>query len=353
MTTAGSTSDTKDAPIVRLGTSTQHRLSSSANYIGRSQCIQDVLERAWRAARTDSTVLIRGESGTGKELIARIIHQMSTRQGRPFLVVNIAAVPSTLLESELFGHVKGAFTDACEDRTGRFQAADGGTMLIDEIGDLALDCQVKLLRVLEDQRITPVGSGQARRVDIRMLAATRRNLEEMMSDGEFREDLFYRLNVVTVHIPPLRQRVEDIPVLIEYFLADVCQQNNRAVPTLDDALMRYLCECEWPGNVRQLRNCIESMAVMTSHRRLTLNDLPPTLRKKRTQRMNGVRFPGNKTLTELEKLIILERLAWHHGNRCHAAKSLGISVRTLQRRLRGWGYLDGSGCQTPALHRTL
>jgi transcriptional regulator with PAS, ATPase and Fis domain len=305
--------------------------------VGASQPVLDVLDRAKRAAGTDSTVLIRGESGTGKELIADAIHENSSRSRKPLVVVNIAAVPKTLLESELFGHVKGAFTDASTHRVGLFEAADGGTLFIDEIGDLALECQAKLLRVLENQKVTPVGGGKARQVDVRVVAATRHNLERMMREGKFREDLYYRLNVVTIRIPPLRERPGDVLLLVDHFLRELCRRNGTPTLEIVPELMEYLRTYDWPGNVRQLRNCIESMVVLGRSQTLTMDDLPATVRGGALSPQPDVTFPANKTLAEMEKLVVVDRLDSHNGNRSHAAHSLGISVRTLQRKLKKWG----------------
>jgi DNA-binding NtrC family response regulator len=253
------------------------------------------------------------------------------------VVVNIAAVPGTLLESELFGHVKGAFTDASTHRVGLFEAADGGTLFIDEIGDLALSCQAKLLRVLEDQKVTPVGGGKEKQVDVRLLAATRHDLERMMREGEFREDLYYRLNVVPIRIPPLRERPGDILLLIDHFLKKLCQQNGTPIPEIAAELIEYLRTYDWPGNVRQLRNCIESMVVLARSQTLTMGDLPTTVRDTSVLQRSDITFPANKTLAEMEKMVVVDRLDRHNGNRSHAARSLGISLRTLQRKLKKWG----------------
>jgi transcriptional regulator with PAS, ATPase and Fis domain len=313
------------------------RLPGFQDFVGASQPVCRVFELTERAAVTGSTVLIRGESGVGKELIAQAIHENSTRRHKPLVVVNITAVPGTLLESELFGHVKGAYTDASSNRVGLFEAADGGTLFLDEIGDLELACQAKLLRVLEDHKVTPVGGGRARRVDVRVVTATRHNLERMVRQGTFREDLYYRLNVVTIRIPPLRQRPGDIQLLVEHFLQEMCHRNGKPLLEIDDQLMDYLRSYEWPGNVRQLRNCVESMVVLSDSNTLTMDDLPPTARSNSLVSEPEIVFPTNKTLDETQKLVVLERLDRHDGNRSRAARSLGISVRTLQRKLKKWG----------------
>ncbi len=323
-----------------------HRLPGFERIVGASQSVLDALDRTRRAAQSECTVLIRGESGTGKELFADAIHENSRRSRKPLVIVNIAAVPTTLVESELFGHVRGAFTDASVRRIGLFEAADGGTLFIDEIGDLELSCQANLLRVLEDQKVRPVGGGTEKQVDVRVVAATRNNLEQMVREGKFREDLYYRLNVVSVHIPPLRDRPGDILLLIHYFMRDLCRRNGRPLLALDPELMNYLRSYAWPGNVRQLRNCIESMVVMARSQTLTIDDLPTTVRKGTLDQPRNGQLPMHMTLDETEKIIVLDRLDRHHGNRSHTARSLGISVRTLQRKLKKWGLQTESETET-------
>jgi transcriptional regulator with GAF, ATPase, and Fis domain len=243
----------------------QERLDARLGFerlIGASQQILEIFEQARRAARSECTVLVTGESGTGKELIAEALHQNSLRREGPFVTVNMAAVPEHLVESELFGHVKGAFTSAIAARMGRFEAAHDGTLFIDEIGDFALASQAKLLRVLENHTITPIGSNDDKQVNVRVVAATSRHLEEMVRDREFREDLYYRLNVVTIHLPALRERNEDIPLLAAHFLKQFSTTHGKPDLEFEPGLLHFLTNYEWPGNVRQLRNCIESMVVL-------------------------------------------------------------------------------------------
>lgn len=301
--------------------------------VAQSQAMLDVFDQTCRAAQTDSTVLIFGESGTGKELIAQALHQNSPRRSGPFVTVNMAAIPDSLVESELFGHVKGSFTGATADREGRFQAADGGTLFIDEIGDFQLASQAKLLRALENSTVTPVGSNREQVVDVRVVAATSRDLHDMLQDGTFREDLYYRLNVVTIVLPPLRDRREDIRPLVHAFLTEFCEQ--RGLPTLHmkPELLQYLEAFDWPGNVRQLRNCIESMVVMAQRDVLTVDDLPQHL-DPLTSSEPDLQLPRDATLDELEREAIRQALDRFQGNRTRAAESLGISVRTLQRRIK-------------------
>lgn len=317
--------------------------SALEGIVGRSALMREVCEQTRLAARTESTVLILGESGTGKELIAEAIHRHSPRSGGPFVLVNMAAIPDTLVESELFGHVRGAFTGAATDRMGRFEAAAGGTIFIDEIGDFPASSQAKLLRVLENRVITPVGSNDDRQVDVRMVAATSRDLRQMAADGAFREDLYYRLNVVVIQLPALRDRREDISLLAEHFLTELCLASNKPPLRMDPELLETLTSLSWPGNVRQLRNCLESMVVMARHDVLTVADLPRTLFGE-TEEPAAPPAPMafDRTLDDLKRAAILRALKQHGGNRTRAAESLGISVRTLQRRLKQWGDDDAS-----------
>lgn len=304
--------------------------------INGSDVMRAVLEQAWRAAQTDATVLVTGESGTGKELIAEAIHGAGVRKDGPFIPINMAALPETLVESELFGHMEGAFTGAAGKRTGRFEAADGGTLFIDEIGDLKLACQAKLLRVLENHYVTPVGSNDNRKIDVRIIAATNHNLENMVGAEEFREDLYYRLNVITIALPPLRRRPGDVAILVDYFLDEVCRANGKPRPGIDPGLQQFLETYDWPGNIRQLRNCIESMVVLADSSTLTMDDLPAMVRKRKRRPESAFEIPRGFTLEDVEKVVVLQTLDWCKGNRTQAAQTLGISVRTLQRRLKRW-----------------
>jgi transcriptional regulator with PAS, ATPase and Fis domain len=304
--------------------------------ITSSDMMLSVFDHASRAAEVDTTVLIRGESGTGKELIADAIHANSPRREGPYVVVNMAAVPENLIESELFGHVAGAFTGAEKARIGRFEAADGGTLFIDEIGDLALECQAKLLRVLENHCVTPVGGNKDRHPDVRVIAATNRNLEKMVRNGKFREDLYYRLNVVSIDLPPLRDRPEDIECLVDHFLDELSQTYDSPSPVPDAELMDRLRSFPWPGNIRQLRNCVESMFVLAESSTLTIDDLPQTICRDNHPDIVDLDFPPGLTLEDVEKAMIYQTLDRWQGNRTRAAESLGISVRTLQRRVNKW-----------------
>ena len=304
--------------------------------IGQSDRMREVFDQIHRVSNSDSTVLIIGESGTGKELVASAIHDNSRRRNAPFIAVNVTALPDALIESELFGYVRGAFTGAVESREGRFRAANSGTLFMDEVGDLPLTLQPKLLRVLETYSFAPVGSNLESQVDIRLIAATSRVLPEMVRDGQFRIDLYHRLNVLTIELPPLRDRPSDIPILVEHFLVDCAKRHLREVPGVAPELLNYLQQYEWPGNVRQLRNVIENMLVMGDEKVLTLRNLPKYLSGNplSEQHPSG---KGGFNLENLEKEAILSALKKSFGNRTHAAHTLGISVRTLQRKLKLWG----------------
>ena len=312
--------------------------------VGQSKQMKDVYAKIQRAAMVDSTVLILGESGTGKELVAQALHHNSPRKKGPFVAVNCAAVPATLVESELFGHVKGAFTGATDRRVGRFEQADGGTLFIDEIGDFELGLQAKLLRVLETLTLTPVGGYEDKKVNVRVLAATSRDVVKMVQEGKFREDLYYRLNVVTIQLPGLRDRPDDIPLLIEHFLKDISEQKHTPPKKMDQAVLRRFLSYRWPGNVRELRNTLESMMVLSDGELLTEADLPPRLTEGSTGMMPSKELPSGITMEELEKLAITKALEQCGGKRTRAAESLGISVRTLQRKLRQY-QMEGEAAQ--------
>jgi DNA-binding NtrC family response regulator len=302
--------------------------------IGHSRQMKEVFGRIQKAAPVDSTVLILGETGTGKELVAQALHHNSPRKKGPFVAVNAAAVPATLVESELFGHVRGAFTGATDKRIGRFEQADGGTLFIDEIGDFELGLQAKLLRVLETLTVTPVGGHEDHKVDVRVLAATRQDVRKMVENGTFREDLYYRLNVVTINLPPLRQRADDIPVLIEHFLKEMNAKSGHPPKRVSPEVMRKLLSYRWPGNVRELRHALERMMVLSDGDLLTDADLPDEVREGAGTAATPRDLPTNLTMDELEKLAITKALDACNGNRTHAAQRLNISVRTLQRKLQ-------------------
>ena len=302
--------------------------------IGQSKQMKEVFDKIQRAAPVDSTVMILGESGTGKELVAAALHHNSPRKNGPFVAVNCAAVPATLVESELFGHVRGAFTGATGRRIGRFEQADGGTLFVDEIGDFELGLQAKLLRVLEQFTVTPVGGHEDRKVNVRVLAATSRDIRKMVAEGAFREDLFYRLNVVTITLPTLRDRPDDIPTLVEHFLKEITEQKHTAPRRVSREVLERFQAYRWPGNVRELRNTLESMMVLADGEVMTEKDLPERVAAGSTPSILPREIPTGLTMEELEKLAITKALDQCAGNRTHAAGRLGISVRTLQRKLR-------------------
>jgi len=315
--------------------------------IGQSEKMKDVFKQIMRVSASDATVLITGESGTGKELVASAIHENSRRKDASFVAVNVSALPDALIESELFGYVRGAFTGAQENREGRFRAAHRGTLFMDEIGDLPLALQPKLLRVLESYSFAPVGTNIESSVDIRLIAATSRQIADMIHQDQFRIDLYHRLNVLSIELPPLRERPEDIPILVEHFLRDCAKRHLRDAPDVAPELLDYLSQYDWPGNVRQLRNAIENMVVMGEGRMLTLRDLPKYLSgNPQTESLSSRRIPMN--LHDLERDAILSALKKSFGNRTHAAHTLGISVRTLQRKLKLWGVEPQGGSPTGA-----
>jgi DNA-binding NtrC family response regulator len=304
------------------------------NIVGQSKMMKDVFARIQRAAPVDSTVLILGESGTGKELVAQALHHNSPRKKGPFVPINVAAVPATLVESELFGHVRGAFTGATDKRMGRFEQADGGTLFIDEIGDFELGLQAKLLRVLETMTLTPVGGHEDRKVNVRVVAATSRELRKMVQEGMFREDLYYRLNVIPINLPPLRDRPDDLPILVEHFLREIAESKATPPRRISPEVMRRFQSYRWPGNVRELRNVLEQMMVLADGDMLTERDLPEHIAESAQTSATPREIPTGLTMEELEKLAITKALDQCAGNRTHAANRLGISVRTLQRKLR-------------------
>jgi DNA-binding NtrC family response regulator len=311
--------------------------------IGNSPAMVEVYDRIRQVAPTRATVLIEGESGTGKELVAQALHRLSTRRNARFVAVHCAALSPQLLESELFGHEKGAFTGAMERRVGRFEEADHGTIFLDEIGEIDAATQVKLLRVLGENVIQRVGSNQTIKVDARVIAATNRKLDAMVREGKFREDLFYRLDVVPIHLPPLRERREDIPLLVDAFLKEFARANQRNVTGFSADAHEALQKYAWPGNVRQLRATIERAVVLCRGERIGLRDLPPEVQGKPgpgdiashgPQEGDSGLAAGNLNLEEMEKSFIQRALKLTQGNVTEAAKMLGISRRTLHRKIK-------------------
>jgi two-component system response regulator HydG len=302
--------------------------------MGESRSMVAVYDLIHRVAPTDTTVLLSGESGTGKELAARALHLASERAQMPFVAINCAAVPANLLESELFGHVKGAFTDAKEGRLGLFQQAQGGTLLLDEIGEMPLEMQPKLLRVLQERQIRAVGGNAVSAIDVRIIAATNRELESEVEQGRFREDLYYRLNVVQLHVPPLRARGNDILLLARHFLARAAARSGKQVMGISAPAAKKLLEYDWPGNVRQLENCIERAVALARFQEITPEDLPDRVSRYEGVGV-GVEDMGSDylTLAELEKRYIKTALKSTNGNKTQAAKVLGVDRRTLYRKL--------------------
>ncbi|MCI0338455.1 MAG: sigma-54 dependent transcriptional regulator [Acidobacteria bacterium] len=305
---------------------------------GRDPKFLRVLELIGRVAATDASVLITGESGTGKELIADAIHRNSHRRGAPFVKVNLGGIPLTLFESEMFGHVKGAFTDARSDRKGRFEMADGGTIFLDEIGDLDAGSQVKLLRVLQDRTYEVVGSSTTRTVDVRVISATNRNLSEMVAAGQFREDLLYRLNLIAIHLPPLRERAGDIPLIANHFLENLAKVYRRENLSISEAAMRWLQNQPWPGNVRQLRHLIERTLLMSDKDLLEVRDYELTLEMDASdERRETLPQVGSMTIDEMEKAMIIKAMKHYAGNISKVAEALGLSRAALYRRFEKYG----------------
>ena len=303
--------------------------------VGRSKALKDILATVERVAKTDASVLITGESGTGKELIAEALHRNSRRRGKPFVKVNLGGISQSLFESEMFGHKRGAFTDASADRVGRFAMADGGTIFLDEIGELDLACQVKLLRVLQDRTFEVLGDSKPRNVDIRVVCATNRNLQQMVREGTFREELFYRINLIPLHLPPLRERREDIPLLVRHFADSYTSLNSLQPVEFAPDTLGYLASLPFMGNVRELKNLVERTILINGNSRLLPADFEA--------QYNGETMCGDEvntqglTLDEIEKLTIKSAMSKYDGNLTQVALSLGISRQSLYRRMEKYG----------------
>jgi DNA-binding NtrC family response regulator len=309
---------------------------SFRNTIGRSSKILSLNRDVEYMAATDATVLIEGESGTGKELVANDIHYNSQRADKPLIKVNCAALSEGVIESELFGHEKEAFTGAVRRQIGRFERADGGTLFLDEVGDLSLSTQVKLLRALQEGEIERVGGTDPIKVNVRLIAATNQNLQDLISEGKFREDLYYRLKVVCINIPPLRERVEDIPLLINHFLEKFCTTHNKEIKGISMEAMNLMMKYSWKGNVRELMNCVESMVVMSRRPIIEADDLPHNIINFDADG-EKISIPTGTSMREIEKIAILKTLAAVKGNKSQAADILGIGLKTLYRRLEEYG----------------
>ncbi len=359
----------------QTNTELRQRLDETFGFEGivfASPKMKDVIERIKRIAPTDATVLITGESGTGKEMIAQAIHQNSPRKGKRLKALNVRAVSEQLVESELFGHVKGAFTDASSDRIGAFEYTDGGSLFLDEVGDMPMSTQIKLLRVLEEHRITRVGDNKSIKVNVRLISATNRPLQKLVDEGTFRNDLYYRLNIVTVHLPPLRERREDVVPLMDHFRKMFLKRHGKPASHFAPAVAKRFFDYDWPGNIRQLRNFVETMVVLDTDGVLDINDLPPELSQAEdlsytpsnastsaSSTTSLVLGPGGlpsiessgligKTMDEIERWAIEETLKLTGNNREEAAKRLAIGARTLYRKLKAYEEHD----QNPGAAKT-
>ena len=301
--------------------------------IGNSQQMHRIFNILKQIASTTATVLIVGESGTGKELIARAIHYNGPRKNNPYVVLNSAAISESLLESELFGHEKGAFTGALHQRKGNFEYANNGSLFLDEVGDMPLTTQAKLLRLIEDGRIVRIGSNESVKIDVRIIAATNKDLGELVKEGKFREDLYFRFNVICLRLPPLRERQEDIFLMMDSFIKEFSKKNGKNIKDISSEARKILFRYDWPGNVRELRNCIESMIVFNQNGVLDIDDMPEHIYKSNRPALTGPVFPVGVTLDEMEKELMKNTLAYVGGNRGETAKILGIGERTLYRKL--------------------
>ena len=311
------------------------RKNQFSRIIGKSAQMKDVFDVVKQVAPTKASVLITGGSGVGKELIADAIHYNSPRREKPLIKVHCAALSETLLESELFGHEQGSFTGATNRRRGRFELAHMGTLFLDEIGDINRNIQMKILRVLQEKKFERVGGEETLEVDVRILAATNKNLKDEIEAGNFREDLYYRLNVVNIEIPPLRDRKEDIPLLVAAFVKEIAEDNDKIVEGVDSKVMMTLYNYSWPGNVRELRNCIESAIVMGKTNIIEVDDLPPFIRDNSDE--DFIKIPANTRLSEAEKEIISFALNQNRGNKSRTASILGIGRKTLHRKIQEYG----------------
>ena len=314
--------------------------------VGSSKKMQEVFRLIEMVAPSTASVLITGESGTGKELVARTIHSLSNRKAKPFVAINCAAIPETLIESEIFGHEKGAFTGALERRTGCFELAEGGTLLLDEIGEMPIATQAKLLRVLEDRKLRRLGSKVETSVDVRVLAATNKAPDEAVARGQLRNDLYYRLNVFNIHLPPLREHKDDLPDLVHALLADMNEKHGRIVASVAESVMNAFMAYAWPGNVRELRNTLERAVIVCDTDLVEPRHLPPgfgqVVARPPVQEANAVRLGVGTTVDEAERLLILKTLEATNNNKTRAAEILGISLKTLHNKLKEYGAQGGS-----------
>jgi two-component system nitrogen regulation response regulator NtrX len=326
------------AQLARENATLRERLAEHWEIIGRSAAITGLREEIAVAAPTNGRVLISGENGSGKELVARAIHARSARRAHPFVEVNCAAIPEELIESELFGHEKGAFTGALGRRRGRFELADGGTLFLDEIGDMSLKTQAKVLRALEEQSFERVGGAETVKVDVRVIAACNRDVETLIREGRFRDDLFYRLNVIPIEVPPLRARKDDIPLLVDHFIAIFCAENGKRVKTVSGEALAYFLNYDWPGNVRELRNMVERLVIMAPRDVIGPDDLPPPLRRKDLVTEAAEKERSLKEARDsFERAYILAELRAHDWNMTRTAERLGIERSHLYRKIKTYG----------------
>lgn len=311
--------------------------------IGNSKVMQQVFSRMEKVAATDSTILILGASGTGKELVAKAIHYNSPRKEKPFIAINCGAIPADLLESELFGHVKGAFTSAVADKPGKFEVANGGTIFLDEIGNMPLQLQMKLLRVLQEHEFERVGSSRRIKLNIRLISATNADLEEQVKAGRFREDLYYRLNVIPILLPALKERKGDIPLLARHFLGKICKEMHRPLMSLDRDALKAIEAYDWPGNVREMENVIERSIALTDGNLIRAHDLPPDIGKQHTEnqllapQLTSEGTDMNRVITDIERQMIAQALDLGHGVKARAAELLGINRTTLVEKIKRLG----------------
>lgn len=327
----------------RVLTEEIEKLRSEQKYsriIGRSEKVEKLMDIIRAVAPTKTTVLIEGESGTGKELVADAIMELSQRRDKPFVKVNCASLSSSLLENELFGHEKGAFTGAVKEAKGRFELASGGTIFLDEIGEIDEQTQIKLLRVLENREITRIGGEKPIEVDVRVIAATNKDLKKLVEEGKFREDFYFRLNVVCITVPPLRERKEDIELLALSFVKSFAEENGKKIDGISAAARNALFSYSWPGNIRELKNAIESAVVFARGRTIELYNLPQYITESRGQKETSVTITLPTTLADAEKDVILGTLDYCNGNKSTASKVLGIGRKTLHRRLREWNVVS-------------
>ena len=323
----------------RLRSELQSRYSFS-NMIGKTQNMEQVFDLIGTVADSRATVLVTGESGTGKELVARALHYNSSRRNGPFIRLNCAALPKDLMESELFGHEKGAFTGAIKQTRGRFEMADGGTLLLDEISEIDPSLQAKLLRVLQEREFERIGSTQTIKIDVRIVATTNRDLQKEVEEGTFREDLFYRLNVIEIPLPPLRERSDDVPALVRTFVERYNADNGKSVAGIDDEALELLLRYSWPGNVRELENYVERAVVVAGGSVLTVGDFPRKLAAGPDGGSLDAGLQVGVTVHEMERRLIMKTLEAYSGNRTEAAAQLGISTRTLRNKLHEYGAMD-------------